>query len=99
MGWNGRFLVIGFANGAIPRIPINLTLLKGCEIVGVDWGQFGARFPTETAPVLDRVMQLFEQGKINPCVTQRYSFEDAPRALNDLLGRKVVGKAVIRIRD
>ncbi len=99
MGWNGRFLVIGFANGEIPRIPINLTLLKGCEIVGVDWGQFGARFPAETAPVLERVMQLFEQGKINPCVTQRYSFADAPRALNDLLARKVVGKAVIRIRD
>lgn len=93
--WKGRYLVIGFANGAIPRIPLNLTLLKGCEIVGVDWGQFSARFPEQAAPILARLMQLFAAGKIKPCVTQTYPFARAADALNDLLARKVIGKAVL----
>jgi NADPH:quinone reductase len=93
--WKGRYLVVGFANGAIPRIPLNLTLLKGCDIVGVDWGQFSARFPGQAAPVLARLMQLFEDGKIRPCVTQTYPFAHAADALNDLLARRVIGKAVL----
>lgn len=93
--WKGRYLVVGFANGVIPRIPLNLTLLKGCEIVGVDWGQFSARFPEQAAPVLARLMQLFAAGKITPCVTQTYPFARAADALNDLLARRVIGKAVL----
>lgn len=93
--WKGRYLVIGFANGAIPRIPLNLTLLKGCDIVGVDWGQFSARFPEQAAPVLARLMQLFASGKITPCVTQTYPLARAADALNDLLARRVIGKAVL----
>jgi NADPH:quinone reductase len=93
--WKGRYLVIGFANGAIPRIPLNLTLLKGCDIVGVDWGQFSARFPEQAAPVLARLMQLFASGRITPCVTQTYPFARAADALNDLLARRVIGKAVL----
>lgn len=93
--WKGRYLVVGFANGAIPRIPLNLTLLKGCDIVGVDWGQFSARFPEQAAPVLARLMQLFASGRISPCVTQTYPFSRAADALNDLLARKVIGKAVL----
>ncbi len=93
--WKGRYLVVGFANGTIPRIPLNLTLLKGCEIVGVDWGQFSARFPEQAAPVLARLMQLFEARRITPCVTQTYPFARAADALNDLLARKVIGKAVL----
>ena len=93
--WKGRYLVVGFANGTIPRIPLNLTLLKGCELVGVDWGQFSARFPEQAAPVLARLMQLFEARRITPCVTQTYPFARAADALNDLLARKVIGKAVL----
>ena len=91
--------MIGFANGAIPRIALNLTLLKGCEIVGVDWGQFSARFPGQAAPVLARLMQLFSAGKIKPCVTQTYPFARAAAALNDLLARKVIGKAVLLLDE
>ena len=93
--WKGRYLVVGFANGGIPRIPLNLTLLKGCDIVGVDWGQFSARFPEQAAPVLVRLMQLFASGSITPCVTQTYPFARAADALKDLLARRVVGKAVL----
>jgi len=97
--WKGRYLVVGFANGTIPRIPLNLTLLKGCDIVGVDWGQFSARFPEQAAPVLARLMQLFASGGITPCVTQTYPFARAADALKDLLARRVIGKAVLLLEE
>ena len=97
--WKGRYLVVGFANGAIPRMPLNLTLLKGCEIVGVDWGQFSARFAGEAARVLTRLMRLFAEGAITPCVTQTYPLARAGDALRDLLSRRVIGKAVLLLDE
>ncbi len=95
MGWNGRFLVIGFAAGEIPRIPLNLPLLKSCSIVGVFWGAFLRRDPDETAAHLRDLVRLHAEGKLRPRVSATYGLEDAPVALTDLLERRVKGKVVI----
>ena len=95
MGWDGRFLVIGFAAGEIPRIPLNLPLLKSCSIVGVFWGAFLRRDRQETAAHLAELVRLHAQGKLRPHVSATYGLEDAPAALTDLLERRVKGKVVI----
>jgi NADPH2:quinone reductase len=95
MGWNGRFLVIGFAAGEIPRIPLNLPLLKSCSIVGVFWGAFLRRDPDETAAHLRDLVRLHAEGKLRPRVSATYGLEDAPVALTDLLERRAKGKVVI----
>lgn len=93
--WNGRFLVIGFAAGEIPRIPLNLALLKGCSIVGVFWGSFTAREPKRNMEELHQLMQWIGEGKLKPHISATYSLEEAPQALNDMMNRKVKGKAVL----
>ena len=70
MAWNGRFLIVGFAAGEIPKIPANLTLLKGCSVVGVFWGAFTAKEPKEHIQNVKELMQLFAEGKINPRVSE-----------------------------
>jgi len=93
--WNGRFLVVGFAAGDIPSIPLNLALLKGCSIVGVFWGRFAQ---TETQRSMANTMQLVQwhsEGKISPYIDATYSLEDAPKALRDLMERRVKGKVVV----
>jgi NADPH:quinone reductase len=96
--WNGRFLVIGFAAGDIPRIPINLLLLKGCAMVGVFWGAWMRREPAAARAMHTRLLGWIRDGKLRPHVSERYRLEDAPRALRELLERKVQGKAVLSIR-
>ncbi len=93
--WEGRYLVVGFAAGDIPRIPLNLTLLKGCSIVGVFWGAFVARSPQRNQQNLQELMTWFQQGKIQPLVSATYSLKDAAHALNDMMQRKVTGKVVL----
>lgn len=93
--WEGRYLVIGFAAGDIPSIPLNLVLLKGCSLVGVFWGAFTAREPERNREHLERLIGWYRDGTIRPHLSQRYPLEEAPRALRDLMDRKVVGKAVI----
>jgi NADPH2:quinone reductase len=95
MAWNGRFLVIGFTAGEIPRIPLNLPLLKGCSIVGVFWGSFAARQPGHNQDNLRQLMSWFEAGRLKSRVSARYPLERAADALNDILRRKVIGKAVL----
>ena len=95
MGWDGRFLVIGFAAGEIPRIPLNLALLKSCSIVGVFWGAFLRRDRRETAAHLADLVRLHAQGKLRPHVSAAYGLEDAAKALTDMLERRVKGKVVI----
>ncbi|HLV98368.1 MAG TPA: NADPH:quinone oxidoreductase family protein [Ktedonobacterales bacterium] len=97
MAWNGRFLVIGFTAGDIPRIPLNLTLLKGCSIVGVFWGSFAARDPQHNQENLRDLMGLLQAGKLRPRISARYPLERAADALNDIMQRKVTGKAVLTI--
>jgi NADPH2:quinone reductase len=93
--WRGRFLVVGFANGQIPTIPLNLTLLKGCSIVGVFWGDFTKREPAASAQDLKELMQLLAEKKLRPLVSERYSFERAADALNAVMERRVTGKVVL----
>jgi NADPH:quinone reductase len=95
IAWNGRFLVIGFAAGDIPRIPLNLALLKGCSIVGVFWGSFTEREPEHNQENLHELLTWLAQGKLKPHISETYPLEGAAHALNDVLNRKVKGKAVL----
>lgn len=93
--WEGRFLVVGFASGPIPKIPLNLALLKGCQIVGVFWGAFTAREPARNEENLAELMTWFKEGKIKPHVSKTYPLSEAAQALKDMAGRKVKGKIVL----
>lgn len=93
--WGGRFLVIGFAAGEIARIPLNLPLLRGCQIVGVDWGALSRQRPAETAPVRDTLLQWLAAGELRPLVTQTWPLAAAAEALDAVLARRVRGKAVL----
>lgn len=99
MAWEGRHLVIGFAAGAdlIPRVPWNLALLKGCSIVGVFWGSFAARDPQRNQEQLQELVTLFQAGKIKPHISAKYPMQRAADALNDMLARKITGKAVLLV--
>src|SRR5216684_9333662 len=95
MAWGGRFLVIGFAAGNIPRIPLNLPLLKGCSIVGVFWGAFSERDPRRSQQHLQELLTWFAEGKLKPHISASYPLEQAAQALNDMMERKVMGKVVL----
>jgi NADPH2:quinone reductase len=95
-GWNGRFLVIGFPSG-IPKIPLNLTLLKSCDIVGVFWGAAVARDPKGHAQNLKDLMDLYAAGKIKPYVSERFPLARAGEAIAHLSSRKAMGKVVITV--
>lgn len=99
IGWRGRHLVIGFANGEIPKLPLNLPLLKGASVVGVFWGEFVRREPDAHAASMRELMQWQAEGKIRPHVSATYALADVPQALNDMASRKVTGKIVIRTRE
>jgi NADPH2:quinone reductase len=95
IAWRGRFLVVGFAAGDIPRIPLNLTLLKGCEIVGVFAGAFMERQPQDAARNAAALNDLWSSGRIRPVVSATYPLEEAARALQDISARTVTGKVVV----
>jgi NADPH2:quinone reductase len=95
MAWKGRYLVVGFASGEIPKIPLNLTLLKGCSIVGVFWGEFARRERELNAANLQELTAWLRAKKIKPLVSASYPLERAADALNDLMNRKVQGKVVL----
>ncbi len=97
MAWKGRLLVVGFAAGEIPKIPLNLTLLKGCSIVGVFWGDFTKREPKNNAASLRELGMWFMQGKLKPHISATYPLAKAADALNDLMNRKAIGKIVLTI--
>ncbi len=95
MAWEGRFLVIGFANGEIPKIPLNLTLLKGCDIVGVFWGAFTMRESQEQAINMREIWGMFERNELNPIVTDTFPIENYADAYHCLTGRKARGKVIL----
>ena len=95
IAWRGRYLVVGFADGTIPALPMNLPLLKGASIVGVFWGNFVAREPEANLKGLGELMRWLAEGKLNPRISATYALADVPQALNDVAARKVIGKAVI----
>jgi len=92
--WEGRFLVIGFPAG-IPKIPLNLALLKGCDIVGVFWGSAVSRDPAAHAQNVKELLDLYAAGKIKPFVSERFPLAKAGEAIKHLASRKAMGKVVV----
>jgi NADPH2:quinone reductase len=97
MAWNGRYLVIGFASGPIPQIPLNLTLLKGCSLVGVFWGRFVGEEPEVNLQNIKALWALFESGKISPTVTEVYSLDQYEDAYNCMIERRARGKVIMTV--
>jgi len=95
--WRGRFLVVGFASGEIPKIPLNLVLLKGCSIVGVFWGEFHRREPDRFAEIVDHLGRWYQSGKLKPYVSETLPLERAAEALTLMSARKVKGKLVLTV--
>ena len=95
MAWNGRYLVIGFASGPIPQIPLNLALLKGCALVGVFWGRFTGEEPERNLQNIRELTELFEAGKISPLVTEVYPLEQYEEAYNCMIERRARGKVIM----
>jgi NADPH2:quinone reductase len=94
--WGGRVLVVGFASGDIPKVPVNLALLKGCSIVGVFWGAFRLNYTKEDNENFEQLFAWYEDGKLKPYASKIYALEAAAQALNDLKNRKAVGKIVLK---
>lgn len=94
-GWDGRYLVIGFASGPIPKIPLNLALLNSRNIQGVFWGAWAGQNPRANAQNLKEIFDFYEAGKIKPQVSASYALEDYAKAFEDLLERRVKGKVVL----
>ncbi|HEY1143411.1 MAG TPA: NADPH:quinone oxidoreductase family protein [Sphingomicrobium sp.] len=96
IAWEGRFLVVGVPAG-IARLPLNLTLLKSCDVCGVFWGAFAARDPKRNAEHVARLFSLWEQGKIAPRISETYPLERAGEAIAAMAERRVIGKLVVTL--
>jgi NADPH2:quinone reductase len=97
MGWNGRYLVVGFAAGDIPEVPLNLALLKGCSIVGVFWGRFIGEEPTVHLQNIKDLWGLFAEGRLKPAINDVFALEDYAEAYDVMIGRRARGKVILTI--
>ena len=95
LAWEGRYLVVGFAGGEIPKIPLNLPLLKGCQIVGVFWGSFAMQFPHKNLQNTMELMQWYSEGKLNPHIHKIFPLHETHKAMEEMEARKVRGKIVV----
>jgi NADPH2:quinone reductase len=95
IAWQGRYVVVGFAAGAIPRIPLNLPLLKGCQIVGSVWGTATARDPQLRLQLRKELIDLFAQGRIRPHIHCKFDLAQAQAGLKVLAERRAVGKVIV----
>ena len=96
IAWEGRYLVVGFPAG-IPKLPLNLTLLKSCDVCGVFWGAFAARDPQANQANIDRLFRLWQEGKIAPRVTETFAFERGGDAIAKMAARGAIGKLVVDV--
>jgi NADPH2:quinone reductase len=96
IGWQGRHLVVGFTAG-IAKLPLNLPLLKSCQIVGVFWGEFTTRYPAQHAANVEALMALYRDGRIKPAVTERFALARGGEAIARLGSREARGKIVVMI--
>jgi len=94
--WQGRYLVIGFTSGEIPKLPLNLVLLKGCQIMGVFWGSFAMREPARNHRNAEQIFAWIAEGKLRPAIDEVLPFTEAGAALTRLEQRRVKGKLVLR---
>jgi NADPH2:quinone reductase len=97
LAWRGRLLVVGFAAGDIPKLPLNLALLKGASVVGVFWGDFTRREPRQFADSVRQLGEWYQQGKLRPHVSQTFPLEKAVEALKLMAARQVKGKVVLTV--
>lgn len=97
IAWRGRLLVVGFAAGEIPKIPLNLPLLKGCSIVGVYWGEFSRREPGKLAESMRQLGRWYVDGRLKPHISTTFPLERAPEALTLLAERRAIGKVVLTV--
>jgi NADPH:quinone reductase len=97
LAWRGRHLVVGFAAGEIPKLPLNLALLKGASLVGVFWGDFARRQPKEFAHSIRQLARWYAEGKLKPHVSQTMPLEKAAEALKLMAARQVKGKLVLTV--
>ena len=95
IGWRGRLLVVGFANGAIPSLPLNLTLLKGASVMGVFWGEFARREPQNNAACLMQLAAWYMEGKIKPVIEHKLPMSQLKEAFTLMGSRQVRGKVVL----
>ena len=98
IGWEGRYLVVGFPAG-IPKLPLNLTLLKSCDVCGVFWGAFAARDPQANRAHVARLFRLWKDGSIAPRVTEVFPFERGGDAIAKMAARGAIGKLVVKVAD
>jgi len=98
IGWEGRFLVVGFPAG-IAKLPLNLTLLKSCDVAGVFWGAFAARDPKANRAHITRLFKLWDQGMIQPRVSEVFEFANAGDAIQKMADRGAIGKLVVKVAD
>ena len=96
IAWGGRYLVVGFPAG-IPKLPLNLTLLKSCDVCGVFWGAFAMRDPSANAAHVEELFRLWDEGKISPRVSATYPLERAGEAIAAMAARQVIGKLVVEL--
>jgi len=96
VAWRGRLLVIGFADGAIPKIPLNLVLLKGCSVVGVFWGDFTRREPHAFADSVEQLFTWYAEGAIKPHISLTLPLSRGAEAIRLMADRKVIGKIVLQ---
>lgn len=99
INWKGRILVVGFVGGDIPKVPINLILLKGCQLVGVFYGSFTSREPEANAENWRELGEMFADGRIAPRVNRTFPLEEYAAALRCLSEREAIGKVVVRVRE
>ena len=97
IGWNGRYLVIGFAAGEIPKLPMNLPLIKGASIVGVFWGAFTMHEPKVHAENMHELLEWYAAGKLKPHVSEHFSLDDGAKAIRWMMDRKAKGKVVLQV--
>lgn len=97
IAWKGRYLVIGFAAGVIPKIPLNLPLLKGASVVGVFWGGFAMKNPKENMKNTQTLIQWYHEGKLKPHIHRIYELKETSKALEEMLARKVKGKLIVEV--
>ena len=98
IAWDGRLLVIGFASGRIPELRANLVLLKGCQVVGVFWGDFARRFPEINRAHFDLLLDWCAEGKLRPHISMRFPLAEAGEALKALISRQATGKVLVTVR-
>jgi NADPH2:quinone reductase len=97
IAWGGRFLIVGFASGTIPKMPLNLPLLKSASLVGVFWGDFAMRNPKQNMENTKTLMNWYDEGRLRPHIHRTYKLKDTSKALEEMMDRKVRGKLVIEV--